>query len=182
MVGEYQHVNADIAHQFLLPSVRGLFSPAWFSNEAQAMLLAIALQESDFTHRQQLIGHHRNWWESLKGPAASFWQFEKIGLSGVLSRQSTRSQALHILKIFGYPEDVNTIHQALAHNDLLAVCFARLLLYSIPDRLPFKHEAAEGWNQYLKAWRPGRPSPDRWAARWHEAWSIVEGARRVKVV
>jgi hypothetical protein len=168
-------VTPKTAHDFLLPSVSALFPDQWFTPEARAMLIAIGLQESDFLHRQQLIGNHRNWWESIKGPAVSYWQFERIGIRGVLQHRATRPIALRVLDLFGYPEDVETIYKAIIHNDLLAVCFARLLLFTVPQRLPAKHETAEGWNQYLWAWRPGKPHPARWATRWATAWEIVEG-------
>lgn len=166
-------MTPEIAHKILLPASKSLFKSSWYTPEAQAMMIVIALQESDFIHRQQLIGHHRNWWESIKGPAVSFWQFERIGIRGVLTHHSTRQKAAEICEMFGYPTDVEVLHQALKHNDLLAACFARLLLYTVPQRLPSKNEPAEGWNQYLIAWRPGKPSQHRWSDRWAKAWSIV---------
>lgn len=169
-------MDANTAHRFLVPAVRQLFPEKWFIPEAKAMMIVIGLQESDFIHRQQLIGHNRNWWQSINGPAVSFWQFERIGIRGVLEHHATRKHALKVLEVFGYPEDIETLHQALKHNDLLAVCFARLLLFTVPQRLPSKNEPAEGWNQYLIAWRPGKPKQNRWSDRWAEAWRIVESS------
>jgi hypothetical protein len=169
-------VTPKKAHSFLLPACLQLFPERFNTPEARAMLLAIALQESDFRHRQQLIGFHRNWWESLKGPAAGFWQFERIGIRGVLEHRTTGPMARTVLQTLGYPDDVETIHKAIIHNDILAVCLARLALFRVPEQLPGPDDAAEGWRQYVWAWRPGKPHPDRWAERYTLAWEIVTRA------
>lgn len=167
-------MDASVAHGFLVSACLQLFPDRYNTPPARAMLLAIALQESDFIHRQQLIGNHRNWWESLKGPATSFWQFERIGIRGVLEHHTTGPLIREVLDTLGYPEDVGTIHTAVTHNDILAACFARLLLWQVPQALPGPDQASEAWRQYLRAWRPGKPRPERWQSRYHTAWNIVE--------
>lgn len=166
-------MDARIAHDFLLPACNSLFPPHFNTPAARALLLAIGLQESDFEHRQQLIGNHRNWWESIRGPATSFWQFEKIGIQEVFRHPATRQHALRLIAKLGYPEDVNVIHSAIKHNDLLAVGIARLAIYRTPYALPKQHEYEEAWRQYLQVWRPGKPKPDRWQMRYATAWEIV---------
>lgn len=169
-------MKPQVVYDFLLPAAMRLFPSQYSSPEAAAMLLAIGLQESDFRERQQLIGHHRTWWQSLTGPAVGYWQFERIGIRGVLGHAQTGPMARRVLEKLGYPDDVETIHKALIHNDLLAVAFARLLLFTVPEPLPTLRSPADyAWGQYLWAWRPGKPKPDRWAARWNEAVMIVEG-------
>ena len=64
-----------------------IFDPKFNSREAHAMILAIGLQESDFRSRQQLIGGVRDWWKSERGPAVSFFQFERVGIRGVQKYQ-----------------------------------------------------------------------------------------------
>ena len=167
-------MDAEIAHRFLLPAAAQLFPAYLHTPEAQAMILAIALQESDFQSRQQLIGNHRNWWESVKGPARSYWQFELIGIQGVLEHPATRSMAISLCRRFGYPIEPQVIHQAVTHNDLLAAGFARLALYRLPQALPGRDNPDEGWRQYIEAWRPGKPKPERWASRYAEAWKVVD--------
>lgn len=164
-----------IFDQYITTAALNLFDLKFSTPQAQAMILAIGLQESDFKHRRQLIGFHRNWWESLKGPAAGYFQFERIGIRGVLEHHTTGDMARTVLKILGYPEDVDAIHRGLVHNDMLAAAFARLALYRIPDRLPEKGEYVYAWQQYLEVWRPGKPHPDRWPERFADAWRIVEG-------
>lgn len=170
-------MNAQIAHDFLLPACLSLFPAQYNTPAARAMMLAIALQESDFESRQQLIGHHRNWWQSLNGPAVSYWQFERIGIRGVLEHRSTGPLIRRVLSKLGYPDDVETIYKALIHNDILAVCFARLLLFRVPQALPAgPQEVNEAWRQYLWAWAPGKPKPERWPSRYALAWEIVARA------
>jgi hypothetical protein len=169
-------VTPETLNSFLVPACLSLFPEKYNTPEARAMLIAIALQESDLEHRQQLIGNHRNWWESLNGPATSYWQFEKIGIRGVLEHRKTGPLAREVLEKLGYPEDVNTIHKAIAHNDILAVCIARLALYRLPQPLPQRDQSEMGWNQYVEAWRPGKPKRERWAERFELAWQVVGGA------
>lgn len=168
-------MNPRTAHDFLLPACLALFPEKYDSPAARAMLIAIALQESDFIHRQQLVGNHRHWWQSINGPARSYWQFEKMGIRGVLEHHTTGVLARRVLSTLGYPDDVNTIHKAVTHNDILAVCFARLLLWQLPQALPRREQPALGYRQYIQAWRPGKPRPERWQARFETAWSIVTG-------
>ena len=168
-------MNVAIAHKILLPAAQGLVdNKRLVSVQAFALLHAIALQESDYIHRQQLIGHHRHWWESLKGPAVSFLQFEDIGIREVLRNPATRSMALLVLSKLGYPEHIPTIREAMKHNDLLAFAFGRLALWRHRDPLPEKHEVDRAWQYYLAIWRPGKPSPERWEERYKLAWSMVE--------
>lgn len=140
---------------------------------ARAMLIAIAIQESRIEHRTQLIGSSRRWWQSLNGPARGFWQFEAAGVAGVMSHATSASHVKVILGRLHFPEDVTIVHRTLAFNDTLATCFARLLLWTVPERLPRLEEAEEAWQQYLRAWRPGKPHPETWDAAYRTAWMTV---------
>jgi hypothetical protein len=62
---------------------------------------------------------------------------------------------------------------ALGQNDLLATAFARLLLYTDAKALPAETDASEGWDYYLRCWRPGKPHPGTWATRWSQARAAV---------
>lgn len=166
-------MNTQIAHDMLLPACMAIFPSSFNSPQARAMILAICLQESDFQHRQQLIGNHRHWWESIKGPARGYAQFEMIGVSGVLEHPASRPIALSVLRTLGYPADVTTIHKALTHNDILMVAFARLALWRLPEKLPGYDEPGLAWAQYLAVWAPGKPKPERWKERFDHAWDIV---------
>ena len=61
--------------------------------------------------------------------------------------------------------------EAMQYNDVLATIAARLLVFTLPGKLPAT--ADEGWAQYVAAWRPGKPHPDRWANCWKVATETV---------
>lgn len=168
-------------HRYVLVAAMQLFEHRLLSPEAQAMIIAIGLQESQFLHRQQLVGGNRKWWQSVHGPAVSFFQFEKIGIEGVLEHHASRDMATSALIRFGYPSDVKVIHEALKHNDLLAAVFARLALYRYPESLPDSSNPDEGWDQYLAVWRPGKPHPERWDDNFSQAWDVIRSGRRAPI-
>ena len=120
---------------------------------AMTMLIAIGLQESGFLVRRQ-YGN---------GPARGFWQFEQNGgVKGVMEHPVTTSYAAAICLQRGVPFERAKVWAALETDDVLAVVFARLLLWSDPKSLPAVTEASEGWNLYARTWRPGKPHPDKW--------------------
>lgn len=166
-------MDEQIFYDLVAPAAANFFSPALNTPRSRAMIIAIGLQESQFKHRQQLIGGYRDWWKSITGPAVSFFQFEKIGIRGVLEHPASRDMALELIDNLGYPEDVHTLWQALRHNDILATGFARLALWRIPDALPDPDEETLAWLQYVDSWKPGKPHPERWGANWARAWEIV---------
>ena len=128
--------------------------------EARAMLIAIGMQESKFEHRFQ-----------TGGPARGFWQFEKGGgIKGVLNHHTAKEHIEKVCGILYIPATESDCYQAVAYNDHLACCFARLLLYTLPAKLPLKSESQKGWEQYLSAWRPGKPRPETWSSNFNVAW------------
>lgn len=133
------------------------------TNAASAMLIAIALQESRLTHRKQ-----------INGPARGFWQFENGGgVIGVMNHAQTKKIATDVCATLKIPFVQKTIHEAIAWNDALAYCFARLLLYTEPASLPRQDQPDEAWRQYMNTWRPGMPHRETWNAFYAQAWSAV---------
>lgn len=133
------------------------------SLEARAMLYAIARQESRLQYRRQ-----------IGGPARGWWQFEQGGgVRGVVQHPATRPLLLPVLERLRYEPVVPILYAVIEHNDLLAAVFARLLLYTVPQRLPGPDDAEEGWRQYLWAWRPGKPHEHTWAEFYREAWAVT---------
>lgn len=131
------------------------------SEDAIRLMLAIGLQESRFLHRRQ-----------IRGPARGFYQFENGGgVRGVMEHHASIAHASHVIIELQYPHNRDTIHEALADNDILAACFARLLLWTDPRPLP--KDADTGWNYYLDNWRPGKPHPETWSEMWHRASNAV---------
>ena len=151
-----------LAH--VVPAALALLPPSMDSQKARALLLAIALQESKFEDRVQIGG----------GPARGFWQFEKGGgVTGVLTHRSTADHMRRVCTTLRYQPSVAGCYAAIRDNDVLACCFARLLLWTLPNALPARDDAAGGWHQYLVSWRPGKPHPETWDANYTRAWALV---------
>lgn len=151
---------------FVLPAMASLLPPALDTPESRAMLMAIGFQESRFLYRRQLHD----------GPARGFWQFEVGGVDAVLTHNRTHliiAQALHALS-YDHTLDAAAFHQALEHNDVLAACFARCLLWATLLPVPLRGDAVTGWQLYVEAWRPGKPQPDTWPQNFGDAWATFQ--------
>jgi len=144
----------------IIAAAMTLLPASWDTPEARRMLRAIAYQETDLKARRQ----HGN------GPARSYWQFELGGgCRGVLTHVAVRDEmrgALVALDCPGAasPED---LWRLIEHNDVLAAAAARCLLYTLPH--PMATTQDDGWQQYIEAWRPGKPHPEKWADAWERA-------------
>jgi hypothetical protein len=154
----------DYLFRRVIPAASDLLPEKMRSVESTAMLLAIALQESEAMHRRQ-----------LGGPARGFWQFERSGVVGVRQHKATHDHLTNALTTLRYAQTTTTsvLQSTLADNDVLACVFARLLLWTLPATLPNSAESDEGWRQYLEAWRPGKPHPEKWPTNYARAWAIV---------
>lgn len=157
----------DHVARFIIPAAFSLLPEVMRSQSAKAELLAIGLQESRFLHRRQLEG----------GPARGLWQFERGGgVRGVATHPKTEKILESVLRELRYESivgDSRAMHYAIEDNDVLACVFARLLLWTVPGRLPGPTEHEAGWAQYLEGWRPGAPHPATWKAFYKEAWDRV---------
>lgn len=134
------------------------------TTDARVMLTAIALQESALRYRVQVSDSG----QPLPKLARGYWQFERGGgVRGVLLHRSTRHTSRTICRELDVEANENAVHEALAWHDTLACCFARLLLWTLPQPLP--RDEATGWDQYIQAWRPGKPRPAKWSGNWRRA-------------
>jgi hypothetical protein len=164
-------VNAEFLLSFVIRPTLPVFLPERMTSApAVAMLLAIALQESGLRHRVQ---------QGSRGPlphlARGWWEFERGGgVLGVLQHSATSELARKAALRLGYQPSANDVHQAIADNDALACVFARLLLWTLPQRLPGPAERDMAYRQYLDAWRPGKPGPNRWQGSYLIAWETVD--------
>lgn len=136
------------------------------SDEARVIMLAIAGQESAWTHRVQ-----------IGGPAHSFWQFELGGgVVGVVRHPSTRDKIKAVCDELGVLCAAGSIYQEMTNNDVLAACMARLLLWTDAAALPAVGEEQSAWDYYLRNWRPGLPHPEAWPARYAKAVEVVKNS------
>lgn len=146
----------------LIPAI-DLLPVSMGSPAAQAMVIAICLQESGLINRRQ-----------IDGPARGYAQFERGGgVIGVLTHASSKSHALDVCKKLDYPPTIAAVYEAIEHNDVLMAAFARLLLWTLPGTLPNQTETDKGYKQYIAAWRPGKPHPEFWPKNFQLAWSVV---------
>lgn len=136
---------------------------------ARVMLLAIGLQESRFTHRRQ-----------IGGPARGFWQFEKGsresrgGVWGVYLHSASKDRLAALCKARSVSCDPDAIYAALEYDDVLAAGVARLLLWTDPKALPPVGDAPASWALYLRTWRPGKPHPHTWPDLYRQAAAQVQ--------
>lgn len=144
------------------PALR-ILPPMMTSDAAKAEMLAIGMQESRLKHRRQ-----------INGPARGLWQFERGGgVAGVLRHHKTRDYAKNVCWKLGNAGTVASVYHQLEHNDVLAACFARLLLWTLPGTLPTREDVDGAWGQYITAWRPGKPHRHTWDDFYREAWEVV---------
>jgi hypothetical protein len=133
------------------------------SFEARRFVLAIALQESRLLNRRQVVTPGKE-----DGPAASFWQFERGGgCRGVLTHKAVAKHMHRICEAFNVEPTEQGLWEAMRYQDIVAAAAARLLVYTLPSSLP--STAEQGWQQYIEAWRPGKPHPATWAGHWETA-------------
>jgi hypothetical protein len=138
--------------------------------DARRIVLAIALQESALANRRQLVAGGAE-----TGPAASFWQFEPGGgCKGVLTHYLVAPTMRNLCADFNVDPTPQGLWEAMRYNDVVAAIAARLLIYTLPAKLPAT--AAEGWAQYADAWRPGKPHPEKWQSCWDLA-TLTTGAK-----
>lgn len=135
--------NGPVAEALLLLPAK-MTSP-----QAELMLLAIGLQESELKHRRQ----HGN------GPARSLWQAEQGGgmVAGLLGfhNQDVQDLARGLCAVRGVPAQPRAVWEAIEHDDVLAAGLARLLLFTDPAKLPGLGDEEGAWQLYLRTWRPG---------------------------
>lgn len=137
------------------------------SPQAARFVLAIALQESGLRNRRQVVAGGAE-----AGPAASFWQFEQGGgCKGVLMHPSAAPRMKAICDAYNVQATPAALWEAIRYQDIVAAAAARLLIYTLPGALP--QTADQGWAQYLAAWRPGKPHPEKWAECWRVATETV---------
>jgi len=136
------------------------------SPEAMRFLLAIAGQESECTHRYQVLA------SGNPGPARSFYQGEAMGgmilcvTSRTLDAKITAA-GRRLCEAASVRPEAAHIWRAIEGHDGLAHGLARLLVLSDPAPLPARQE--EAWRYYLRTWRPGAPRPEKWPRHWQAA-------------
>lgn len=157
-----------LLHRAILPALDELATLGIRAEVSAArFILAIALQETGLRNRRQVVAGGAE-----AGPAASFWQFEQGGgCKGVLTHSSAAPRMKAICDAYNIEATPAALWEAMRYQDIVAAAAARLLVYTLPGALPSTE--AEGWAQYVSAWRPGKPHPETWPAAWKLATETV---------
>lgn len=158
---------ADMLNKVVRPALKYL-PDAMSSERALVMLVALPGQESNLAHRWQVIDLNR---PEVRGPARGLYQFELgkkdtgAGVWGVFEHSSSRYWLSQVCAAMGVEFAPRSIWLALETNDLLAVCVARLLLFTDPKPLPPIPDPEAAFQYYLRNWRPGAWTNGTAAAR-----------------
>lgn len=157
--------------QILVPAlafIRGNLKNIPASVEEHTMLLAIAGVESAWSQRtQQPVAY-----------AHSFYQFERGGVLGLMRDDETSKQVAVLCGMASVPFQSTAIwnYMAKPEADNFSAAMARLLLWTDPRPLP-KNEV-DGYQCYLRLWRPGAPYKDRWLSVYGQAVAAIsEGTK-----
>ena len=100
----------------------------------------------------------------MKGPARSYWQFERPGgVVGVMKHPTTEQHMRDLCADRGVAFDSHALHNAMETDDILAAGMARLLLWADSKPLPnLDASHQEAWDCYIRSWRPGKPHRESW--------------------
>ena len=144
-------ILSEIRERAIAPAL-ALLPARMSSREAEIMLLAIGLQESGLIHRHQ-----------IGGPAHGLLQFERGGgVRGVMNHPASNDYAARVCVERGVEPTVVDAFDAIEFDDVLAMAFGRLLLWTDPKPLPDVQDAQGAWDLYLRVWRPGKPHRHTW--------------------
>ncbi|MGH8083883.1 MAG: hypothetical protein ACREPV_01225 [Lysobacter sp.] len=160
--------------QHIVPAAMALLPQRMDSLRARLLLLAICMQESALADRRQGT-------DARPGPARGLPQFEVNGVIGVMRHVASQDAAKRVCRQLGIRWDAHAIHQAMETNDVLAVAFARLLLWTDRNALPAPGDIDPARHYYLRNWRPGaartpeglREIESRWCGNYPQALAAV---------
>ena len=154
-------MNLDIIGTIIEPASKLL--PHMDSPKARILTLAIGFQESRFEHRRQ-----------IDGPARGFWQFEQGGgVKGVLTHKASAYDAVKVCYARGVGSSTKDVYERLEHDDILACCFARLLLWTDHRPLPMIGDVEGSWDYYIRNWQPGKPHRKTWDDMYQRAHNLM---------
>ena len=149
-------MTPELLHSLIVrPVVEELKWPQ--APERELLLVAIAIQESKLKDRKQLPF----------GPALSLWQIEPKTAVDCLKRCMRALELWKELVIAG------ALEYHLIHNDLAACAVAAGILRITPGKLPEVGDENGAWEYYQKAWRPGKPGPERWNGSYTKALDVM---------
>jgi hypothetical protein len=160
-------LESDVLNNAIIPAL-ALLPAGMKTDKALVLELAIMGQESGWKDRYQVVAG------GGKGPARGLAQFERGGgVKGVLEHPASAALAGKVCTARRVPTVASVVWEELEHDDILAACFARLLLYTDPHPLPEIGDEQGAWDYYVRNWRPGKPHRDRWGQNYAKAVAAV---------
>lgn len=134
---------------------------------ARLQVFATGIQESNFEVRRQ----------ANNGPAVGFFQFERVGIQGVMEHKKSGPLLRKLCEKFDVVFNVEHIWTALQspRYDALAICIARLNYWISPLAMPSAGNMKQAWEMYQKTWRPGKPHSEKWIESYWRAYGAILG-------
>lgn len=139
-------------------------------DRARVLMLAIAGQEARWLDRRQFGCYTPGVYQAIG--ARGLWQCERLG-AVYAAMQACPTEMKAVCAALSIPFDIYDIYEAIAWHDVLAASIARLTLWQDPAPLPDVGQVSDGWNYYIRNWRPGLPHLDTWAGRYGTAQVLV---------
>ena len=159
--------------RIMLPSIVAF--PFHDSPQSRVLLLAIAGQESFWADRlQEGGGSARGFWQWEQGTAAS-----RGGITGLVMHPVSAPILKQFCQDWELEFNIAAIYEAIAWCDPLAYACARLLLWLDPAPLPITGNKDSSYEYYLRNWRPGKPRPETWPARYAAATTVTTASAPV---
>ena len=155
----------------LLPGLRFLTSAVgpksggetvnWEADAAGRLaLLAFAGQETNWQNVTQIGG----------GPGRGPWQLGETTCADVMYNPASEQMVLKVCAAAGVLPTPPTIYDALMTHPLsIGVALPRLLLWCDDNPLPAYGDEDACWACYLRVWKPGSPSRQRWSVVYPQA-------------
>jgi hypothetical protein len=156
-----------ILHNAVNPALLAL-PRAMDTDAARVQLLATGLQESGFHFRSdKRVGHPYS-----TGPERGFWRIKRTAIAMLLLHEASRQQLIVLCasRPQRVPLDDTLIHARVEFDDVLSAGVARLIYWADPRPLPLLNApAAEGWDCYLRNWKPEMPRRETWDSHHRDA-------------
>lgn len=141
-----------------------------WSPAARVQLLATAMQES---------GGLRFRIQVPSGAARSFFQMERReAVLEVLTNTRSLPLLTRACETLVIPMGLDSLFEAVAWNDTLATCMARLNYWLSPLPIPVMGDKAAALTMYGQTWKPAwflnnKPEPGRWDASYAAAAAAI---------
>ena len=144
-----------------------------WQNDARGRLIlcAISGQESNWADVQQ----------GGNGPGRGYFQFELETCGELLINPASQTMAIKVCNALKVIPQEDYVYTALLHYQNLQVAFARLDLWCDASPLPPYGDEMAAWQTYLRVWRPGKPSLERWTGNYLAALTADEQAYPGKI-